>query len=91
MFVLGADINCYREVYESKGRPDLVIELNNRIIVIEFKYVTNSKEVDDKLTEAVAQIKDRDYGQSFDCNKTRLKMAGYDVVTEISVLYCSIT
>ena len=75
MFVLGADINCYREVYESKGRPDLVIELNNRIIVIEFKYVTNSKEVDDKLTEAVAQIKDRDYGQSFDCNKTRLKMA----------------
>ena len=75
MFVLGSDVNCYREVYESKGRPDLVIELNNRIIVIEFKYVTNSKEVDDKLTEAIAQIKHRDYGQSFDCNKTRLKMA----------------
>ena len=75
MFVLGADINCYREVYESKGHPDLVIELDDRIIVIEFKYVTNSKEVNDKLTEAVAQIKDRDYDQSFDCNKTRLKMA----------------
>ena len=75
MFVLGADMNCYREVYESKGHPDLVIELDDRIIVIEFKYVTNSKEVDDKLTEAITQIKDRDYGQSFDCNKTRLKMA----------------
>ena len=42
---------------------------------VRFKYAINSKDVDDKLSETITQIKDRDYDQSFDCNKTRLKMA----------------
>lgn len=74
-FLLGANILCYREVFESAGRPDLIIELADKIIVVEFKFTKDSKLVQDKLEEAVNQILTRDYGQSFDCTKERLRIA----------------
>ena len=75
MFVLGSGISCYREVYESQGFPDFIIELDSKIIIIEFKYTKNSNEVEAKLEDGVNQILARDYGGSFDCNKDRLKFA----------------
>ena len=75
MFVLGSGIACYREVYESQGFPDFIIELDSKIIIIEFKYTKNSNEVEGKLDDGVNQILARDYGASFDCNKDRLKFA----------------
>ena len=75
MFVLGSGISCYREVYESQGFPDFIIELDSKIIIIEFKYTKNSSEVEAKLEDGVNQILARDYGASFDCNKDRLKFA----------------
>lgn len=74
-FVLGAGINCYREVYESKGIPDLVIELTDKVIVVEFKYTKDSSTVDAMLCDGVNQIVSHDYGQSFDCEKQRLRLA----------------
>ena len=79
MFVLGSGISCYREVYESQGFPDFIIELDSKIIIVEFKYTKNSNEVEAKLEDGVKQILARDYGASFDCNKDRLKFAAvYD-------------
>ena len=75
MFVLGSGISCYREVYESQGFPAFIIELDSKIIIIEFKYTKNSNEVEAKLDDGVNQILARDYGASFDCNKDRLKFA----------------
>ena len=75
MFVLGSGISCYREVYESQGFPDFIIELDSKIIIVEFKYTKNSNEVEAKLEDGVKQILARDYGASFDCNKGRLKFA----------------
>ena len=75
MFVLGSGISCYREVYESQGFPDFIIELDSKIIIVEFKYTKNSNEVEAKLEDGVNQILARDYGASFDCNKDRLKFA----------------
>ena len=75
MFVLGSGISCYREVYESQGFPDFIIELDSKIIIVEFKYTKNSNEVEAKLEDGVKQILARDYGASFDCNKDRLKFA----------------
>ena len=75
MFVLGSGISCYREVYESQGFPDFIIELDSKIIIIEFKYTKNSNEVEAKLDDGVNQILARDYVASFDCNKDRLKFA----------------
>ena len=75
MFVLGSGISCYCEVYESQGFPDFIIELDSKIIIVEFKYTKNSNEVEAKLDDGVKQILARDYGASFDCNKDRLKFA----------------
>ena len=50
------------ELHSSKGRADLVIESDNRRIVFEFKYAQNEAEAKTKLTEAIEQIKTRDYG-----------------------------
>ena len=50
------------ELHSSKGRADLVVESDNRRIVFEFKYAQNETEAKAKLSEAVEQIKTRDYG-----------------------------
>ncbi|MCI6345151.1 MAG: AAA family ATPase [Succinatimonas sp.] len=50
------------ELHSSKGRADLVVESDNRRIVFEFKYAQNETEAKAKLSEAVEQIKSRDYG-----------------------------
>ena len=50
------------ELHSSKGRADLVVESDIRRIVFEFKYAQNETEAKAKLSEAVEQIKTRDYG-----------------------------
>ena len=61
-YLLGAKQNVSSEVHQAKGRADLMIETNKRRIVIEFKYAQNETEAKTKLSEAVEQIKSRDYG-----------------------------
>ena len=61
-YLLGAKQNVFSEVHQAKGRADLMIETNKRRIVIEFKYAQNETEAKAKLSEAVEQIKSRDYG-----------------------------
>ena len=61
-YLLGAKQNIFSEVHQAKGRADLMIETNKRRIVIEFKYAQNETEAKAKLTEAIEQIKSRDYG-----------------------------
>ena len=61
-YLLGAKQNVSSEVHQAKGRADLMIETNKRRIVIEFKYAKDETETKAKLSEAVEQIKTRDYG-----------------------------
>ena len=61
-YLLGAKQNVSSEVHQAKGRADLMIETNKRRIVIEFKFAQNDTEAKTKLTEAIEQIKTRDYG-----------------------------
>ena len=61
-YLLGAKQNVSSEVHQAKGRADLMIETNKRRIVIEFKYAQNETETKTKLSEAIEQIKTRDYG-----------------------------
>ena len=61
-YLLGAKQNVSSEVHQAKGRADLMIETNKRRIVIEFKYAKDETEAKTKLSEAVEQIKTRDYG-----------------------------
>ena len=62
LFLIGAGIEATTESHSSKGRADLIIETKNRRIVIELKYAQNETEAKTKLTDAVEQIKSRDYG-----------------------------
>ncbi len=62
LYLLGAHQEVLSEVHEAKGRADLVVNTDNRRIVFEFKYAKNETEAKAKLSEAVEQIKTRDYG-----------------------------
>ena len=64
LFLIGAGIEATTESHSSKGRADLIIETKNRRIVIELKYAQNETEAKTKLTDAVEQIKSRDYGNT---------------------------
>ena len=61
-YLLGAKQNVFSEIHQAKGRADLMIETNKRRIVIEVKYAKDETETKAKLSEAVEQIKTRDYG-----------------------------
>ena len=61
-YLLGAKQNVFSEIHQAKGRADLVIETNKRRIVIEFRYAKDETEAKAKLSEAIEQIKTRDYG-----------------------------
>ena len=62
MYLKGICNSVSAELHSSKGRADLVIESDNRRIVFEFRYAKNEIEAKVKLSEAIEQIKTRDYG-----------------------------
>ena len=64
LFLIGAGIEATTESHSSKGRADLIIETKNRRLVFELKYAQNETEAKTKLTDAVEQIKSRDYGNT---------------------------
>ena len=64
LFLIGAGIETSTESHSSKGRADLIIDTKNRRLVFELKYAQNETEAKTKLTDAVEQIKSRDYGNT---------------------------
>ena len=54
---------------------DLIVETNKRRIVFEFKFAQNETQSKAKLTEAVEQIKSRDYGNIVPRKDELLKIA----------------
>ena len=64
LFLIGAGIETTTESHSSKGRADLIIETKNRRLVFELKYAEDETVVKTKLSEAVEQIKSRDYGNT---------------------------
>ena len=64
LFLIGAGIETTTESHSSKGIADLIIETKNRRLVFELKYAQNETEAKTKLTDAVEQIKSRDYGNT---------------------------
>ena len=64
LFLIGAGIEATTESHSSKGRADLIIETKNRRLVFELKYAEDETVAKTKLTDAVEQIKSRDYGNT---------------------------
>ena len=65
MLLRGVGIITYAEIHTNKGRSDVVIQLRDMIIVLEFKYAAKSREVNAKLSEGAEQITDREYAKSY--------------------------
>ena len=87
-FFIGARVGVSFEKHQIKGRSDIIIELDTRRIVIELKYVNSKAQEDQKLIEAIEQIKSRDYGNYYP-KKELIRIAavfnGADDVRAISV------
>ena len=64
LFLIGAGIETTTESHSSKGRADLIIETKNRRLVFELKYAEDETVAKAKLSEAVEQIRSRDYGNT---------------------------
>ena len=64
LFLIGAGIETTTESHSSKGRADLIIETKNRRLVFELKYAEDETVAKAMLSEAVEQIKSRDYGNT---------------------------
>ena len=75
LYLLGAHQEVLSEVHEAKGRADLIVNTDNRRIVFEFKYAQNESESKAKLSEAVEQIKSRDYGNILPKRNKLLRIA----------------
>ena len=75
MYLKGICNSVTAELHSSKGRADLVIESDNRRIIFEFKYAENETEAKAKLSEAVEQIKTRDYGNILPKKNELLRIA----------------
>ncbi len=59
---LAGDQPIFVEQENSKGRADIILNYDNRRIVLELKYALNESCAKKKLDEAVSQIKAKDYG-----------------------------
>ena len=75
LFLIGAGIEATTESHSSKGRADLIIETKNRRLVFELKYAEDETVAKTKLSEAVEQIKARDYGNTEPKKKELLRIA----------------
>ena len=75
LYLAGAGMEAKTKVREAKGRADLIVETDNRRIVLELKFAQNDKEAKIKLKEAVEQIKSRDYGNTIPVKKELIRIA----------------
>jgi hypothetical protein len=76
------------EEHNYKGRSDLVLNFINRRLVLELKYSPDGKNLDALLSDAISQMKDRDYGQEHLGKRELIRIAlvfdGSDTVRQIS-------
>lgn len=78
MLLRGAGIIVYAEVHTYQGRSDVVIQLNSKIIVLEFKFASSSSEVRVKKIEGERQMEERGYSKSYE-------VEGRSIITAVLV------
>jgi hypothetical protein len=66
MLLRGAGITANGEVHTNKGRPDVIAQFPEQVIVLEFKYAECSSEVDTKRAEGEKQIQEKNYAKPYE-------------------------
>ena len=70
MLLSGAKITYFAEVHTFKGRSDVVVVFKDKlIVVIEFKFATNSRRVSYQRKKGKEQIESRDYASVYKSTK----------------------
>lgn len=65
MLLRGAGIISYSEPHTSKGRADVVLQFQNLVIVLEFKFAKDSSEIEVKKREGLEQLQERGYAKGY--------------------------
>jgi len=60
-----AGVNHQAESYSSKGRADSVLKFNDKVYIVELKYVKEKEMISIVLKEAMEQIKSKGYYEPF--------------------------
>ena len=66
MLLRGAGIVSYSEPHTSKGRADVVLQFNNLVVVLEFKFAKDSSEVEKMKRAGSVQVCERGYTSCYD-------------------------
>ncbi|SFK08163.1 AAA family ATPase [Succinivibrio dextrinosolvens] len=92
-YLMGKGVDVRSEQHNFKGRSDILINLDNRRIVLELKYSDEGQNVESLLEDAVKQIKEKEYASEylegreliqiacvFDGSKDKRKITLYKIV-----------
>ena len=75
MLLRGAGITANGEAHTNKGRPDVIAQFPEQVIVLEFKYAEGSSEVDSKQAEGEQQIQEKNYAKPYDAENRAITTA----------------
>ena len=65
MLLRGAGVIAYAEVHTFKGRSDIVVQFERKVVVLEFKFAKDHSEVERKRIEGLEQMKNREYDKAY--------------------------
>ena len=65
MLLRGAGVIAYAEVHTFKGRSDVVVQFERKVVILEFKFAKDHSDVDKKRIEGLEQMKDREYDKAY--------------------------
>lgn len=80
VYMAGSGLQPRIEVYNHLGRSDLEVKAGNRHWVFEFKVVRDGTNAEKKLTEAVEQMRRKDYGNPQDTYELKRMALVFSVV-----------
>lgn len=73
VLMMGADMVARVEVHTAHGRSDLETTAGNRCWFFEIKFARSQQQQEQCLSEGIAQVKDRRYGQTVDDDTTLMR------------------
>ena len=78
MLLRGAGVIDSAEVHTFKGRSDVVVQFESKVVILEFKFAKDHSEVDEKRIEGLEQMKDREYDKAYSAD-------GWEVISSVIV------
>ena len=75
MLLRGAGITANGEAHTNMGRPDVIAQFPEQVIVLEFKYAKDSSEIDSKRAEGEAQIREKNYARPYESENRQITTA----------------